>query len=427
MFLTRKHLSRRTVLKGAGATIALPLLDAMIPAGTALAQTAATPATRLGFVYFPHGALQDLWQPKVVGRNPEFPFILEPLEPVRQYVTVVSGLRNKSGEGGVPHGVTEETWLTCVPPRSRSDETGKGFSADQIAARYLQKDTTLPSMEICGEPGGMISFRTPKQPLPMEGNPRKVFISMFGQGQTKEERQAILGTTKSLLDYVTDATASLNRKLDAADRAKVSNYLDSVREVEQRVDSLAKSSETLETVPDAPIGAPDDFGELLAVQFEMFALAWETNRTNVITMKMVEEASMRTYPNLEVFEAFHPTSHWGGFPERIANLRKIQRYHTQIFAKFAERLATTPDGDGSVLDHSIILFGSNMANSDAHNADPLPQALIGRGGGVKGNQHLHYKQDSPHANILATMLDRAGIPADEVKKFGDNTGPLSEV
>jgi hypothetical protein len=427
MFLTRKHLSRRTVLQGAGASIALPLLDAMIPAGTALAQTAAAPATRLGFIYFPHGALQNEWEPPTTGRNPAFPFILEPLEPVRDYVTVVSGLRNKSGEGGVPHGVTEETWLTCVTPRLRSAATGVGMSADQIAARHLQKDTTLPSLEICGEPGGMISFRNPTQPLPMEGNPRKVFISMFGQGQTTAERQAILGTTSSLLDYVTQATADLNRKLDATDRAKVSNYLDSVREVELRVEKLKESSESLASLPDAPIGAPDDFGELLAVQFELFALAWETNRTNVVTMKMVEEASMRTYPNLGVHEAFHPTSHWGGFPERIANLRKIQHYHTTVFAKFAQRLANTPDGDGSLLDRSLILFGSNMANSDAHNADPLPQALIGRGGGVKGNQHLKYKQDSPHANILVTMLERAGVPAEEFEKFADSTGPLSEV
>jgi hypothetical protein len=314
-----------------------------------------------------------------------------------------------------------------VTPRSRNATTGVGMSADQIAARYLQKETTLPSMEICGEPGGMISFRNPTQPLPMEGNPRKVFISMFGQGQTTEERQAILGTTTSLLDYVTQATADLNRKLDASDRAKVDNYLDSVREVELRVQKLKQDGESLADLPDAPIGAPDDFGELLDVQFELFALAWETNRTNVVTMKMVEEASMRTYPNLDVHEAFHPTSHWGGFPERIANLRKIQNYHTSVFAKFAQRLANTSDGDGSLLDHSIILFGSNMANSDAHDADPLPQALIGRGGGVKGNQHVKYKQDSPHANILVTMLERAGVPGEEFEKFADSTGPLSEV
>jgi hypothetical protein len=225
---------------------------------------------------------------------------------------------------------------------------------------------------------------------------------------------------------VRDATASLNRKLDAADRAKVSNYLDSVREIEVRVKKLEESSQSMAGLPDAPIGPPDDFGELLDLQFEMMALAWQTGRTNVASMKMVEEASMRTYPHLGVNEAFHPTSHWGGYPERIANLRLIQNYHTSVFAKFAERLKNTPDGDGNLLDHSIILFGSNMANSDAHNNDPLPQALIGRGGGLKGNQHLHYPQDSPHANILATILERAGVPESEYAEFADSTGPLSE-
>ena len=427
MFLTRKHLSRRTVLKGAGASIALPLLDAMIPARTALAQTAATPLPRLGFVYFPHGALQDQWQPKQVGRNFEFPFILEPLAPIKEYVTVVSGLRNKGGESSSPHGIIEETWLNCVHPKERNPKTGAGVTVDQIAARHLGRDTPLPSMEVCGEPGGKISFLTPDRPLPMEGNPRKVFYSMFGQGQTNRERQAILSTTGSLLDYVRESTATLTAKLDAGDRAKVGDYLDSVREVEARVQKLKDSGASLADLPDAPIGAPDDFGELLDVQFEMLALAWQTNRTNVATMKMVEEASMRTYPNLGVHEAFHPTSHWGGYPERVANLRLIQNYHTAVFAKFAKRLAATPDGDGSLLDHTLILFGSNMANSDAHNNDPLPQALIGRGGGVRGGQHLHYPQDTPHSNLLVTILDRVGVPGNEFEKFADSTGPFSEV
>jgi hypothetical protein len=426
MYLTRKHLSRRTVLKGAGATFALPLLDAMIPAGTALAQTEAAAAPRLGFVYFPHGALQDQWQPTRTGRNPDFPFILEPLEPVREYVTVVSGLRNKGGESSSPHGIIEETWLNCISPRQRNAKTGVGITVDQIAARHLGKDTPLPSLELCGEPGGMISFRTPGQPLPMESNPRKAFFGMFGQGDTQEERRAILHTTNSLLDYVRDATASLNRTLDVADRARVSDYLDSVREIELRVQKLEQNANSLD-LPGAPLGPPEDFGELLGVQFEMIALAFQTNRTKVASMKMVEEASMRTYPNLDVHEAFHPTSHWGGFPDRVANLRKIQNYHTELFARFVRRLKDMREGDGSVLDHSLILFGSNMANSDAHNNDPLPQALIGRGGGVKGNQHLHFPQDTPHANILVTMLHRAGIPAQDIEKFADNTGAFSEV
>jgi len=425
-FLTRKHLSRREVLKGAGVTIALPLLDAMIPARTAFAQTAAAAGPRLGFVYFPHGALQDEWQPTKVGRDFEFPFILKPLEPLRDHVTVVSGLRNKGGESSSPHGIIEETWLNCVSPRKRDAKTGVGVTADQIAARYLGKETSLPSLELCAEPGGMISFRTANQPLPMESNPRKVFFTMFGQGDTNEERRAILKTTDSLLDYVRESTARLNRKLDAADRARVSEYLDSVREIEQRVQRLEENAQSVD-LPGAPLGPPEEFGELLGVQFEMLALAWQTNRTRVATMKMVEEASMRTYPNLGVHEAFHPTSHWGGFPDRVANLRLIQNYHTAVFAKFVQRLQDMREGDGSVLDHSIILFGSNMANSDAHNNDPLPQALIGRGGGIKGNQHLHYKQDTPHANILVTMLDRAGIPANELEKFADTTGAFSDV
>ena len=427
MYLTRKHLSRRTVLKGAGVTIALPLLDAMIPARTALAQTAAAPSTRLGFVYFPHGALQDEWEPAATGRDFEFPFILEPLEPLREHVTVVSGLRNKGGESPSPHGIIQETWLNCVSPRLRRNETGVGVTVDQIAARHLGADTPLPSLELCGEPGGMISFRTPEQPLPMEGNPRKVFYSMFGQGDTQQERRAILDATDSLLDYVKESTVSLNRRLDAADRAKVSDYLDSVREIEIRVQRLAESAESMGDLPDAPIGPPEDFGELLDLQFEMIALSWQTNRTNVASMKMVEEASMRTYPNLGVHEAFHPTSHWGGYPERVANLRLIQNYHTAVFAKFAQRLADTPDGDGSILDHAIILFGSNMANSDAHNKAPLPQVLVGRGGGIRGGRHLRYPQDTPHANILATMLDRAGVPAEAYENFADSTGPFGEV
>lgn len=427
MFLTRKHLSRRTLLKGAGASIALPLLDAMIPAHTALAQTAAAPSPRLGFVYFPHGALQEEWEPKQTGRDFEFPFILEPLEPLREHVTVVSGLRNKGGESSSPHGIIEETWLNAVGPRQRNARTGVGVTVDQIAARHLGKDTPLPSLELCGEPGGVISFRTPEQPLPMEGNPRKVFYTMFGQGDTQKERQAILNTTNSLLDYVRESTASLNRKLDAADQARVSDYLDSVREIEIRVQKLEESAESMGDLPDAPLGPPEDFGELLGVQFEMIALAWQTGRTRVASMKMVEEASMRTYPNLGVSEAFHPTSHWGGYPERVANLRLIQNYHTAVFAKFARRLRDMPDGEGSLLDHAIILFGSNMANSDAHNNDPLPQALIGRGGGIKGGQHLHYPQDTPHANLLATILDRAGVPVEDFENFADSTGPFTEV
>jgi hypothetical protein len=426
MFISKKHLSRRAVLRGAGVSIALPLLDAMIPAATALAQTAAAPAPRLAFVYFPHGAVMHDWVPQQTGSNFEYSRILKPLQPLNDYVTVVSGLRNKGGESTNPHGIIEETWLSCVAPDSRDRSPGgtRGMTVDQIAARQIGQSTTLPSLELCGEPGGAISYRTPQQPLPLEGNPRKVFYTMFGQGDTYEERIGILQQGNSLLDYVREATNSLNQKLDAADRALVGNYLDSVREVEVRIQKLEAGARELTELPDSPIGPPDDFTELLDVQFEMIALAFQTNQTRIASMRMIREASMRVFSNVGVDEAFHPLSHHQNLPDKYDKLVLVQNYQTARFAKFAERLKNIPDGNGNVLDNSIILFGSNMSNSDRHNNDPLPSVLVGRGGGIKGGQHLHYPQDTPHAQLLHTMLARAGVQVDQ---FADSPGPFSEV
>jgi len=426
MFISKKHLSRRAVLRGAGVSIALPLLDAMVPAATALAQTAAAPAPRLGFVYFPHGAVMHDWVPQQTGSNFEYSRILKPLQPVNDYVTVVSGLRNKGGESTNPHGIIEETWLSCVAPDSRDRSPGgtRGMTVDQIAARQIGQSTTLPSLELCGEPGGAISYRTPQQPLPLEGNPRKVFYTMFGQGDTYEERIGILQQGNSLLDYVREATNSLNQKLDAADRALVGNYLDSVREVEVRIQKLEAGARELTELPDSPIGPPDDFTELLDVQFEMIALAFQTNQTRIASMRMIREASMRVFSNVGVDEAFHPLSHHQNLPDKYDKLVLVQNYQTARFAKFAERLKNIPDGNGNVLDNSIILFGSNMSNSDRHNNDPLPSVLVGRGGGIKGGQHLHYPQDTPHAQLLHTMLARAGVQVDQ---FADSPGPFAEV
>ncbi len=426
MFISKKHLSRRTLLKGAGVSLALPLLDAMIPAGTALADTAAAKSPRLLYVYFPHGAVMQDWVPKQTGKNFPYSRILKPLESLNDYVTVVSGLRNKGGESSNPHGIIEETWLSCVAPDSKDkDAKGtRGVTADQLAARVIGKTTTLPSLELCGEPGGAISYRTPQQPLPLEGNPRKVFYTMFGQGDNYEDRIGILQQSTSLLDYAREATNSLNRKLDASDRALVNNYLDSIREVETRIQKLEASARGLHDLPNSPLGPPDDFTELLDIQFEMLALAFQTNQTRVATMRMVKEASMRVYSNVGVDEAFHPLSHHQNLQEKFDKLVLIQAYHTSRMAKFAERLKKIPDGEGSVLDNSIILFGSNMSNSDRHNNDPLPSVLIGKGGGIKGGQHLHYPQDTPHSQLLHTMLDRAGVHVDS---FADSPGPFSEV
>ncbi|MGH8260845.1 MAG: DUF1552 domain-containing protein [Steroidobacteraceae bacterium] len=428
MFLTKKHLSRRTVLKGAGVSIALPLLDAMIPAGTALAKTAAMVKPRLGFVYFPHGAVQKYWTPEGVGRDFKFSPILKPLEPLREHVTVVTGLRNKGAESSNPHGIVEQTWLSCVHPDNYNVKTGAGTTIDQLAARHIGGETSLPSLELCGEPGGTTCFRAPNAPLPMEGNPRKVFYRLFGQGDTNEERHAILQSEGSLLDYAQEATARLNRQLDAGDRAVVGEYLESVREVERHVQKLKVASHSFGNLPDAPLGPPDDFTRLLDVQFEMMALAFRTNQTRIATYRLAREATMRVYSMVHVSESFHPLSHHGEKEENFVKLVRIQAYHSARMAKFAQELKSMKEGNGTVLDNSVILFGSNMADSDRHNQDPIPQVVIGKGGGIKGGQHLHYPQDTPHSNLLITLAQRAGAA---VQKLGDSqgvsTGVLSEV
>jgi hypothetical protein len=426
MFISKKHLSRRAVLRGAGVALSLPLLDAMIPAATALAQTAAKQNPRLGFVYFPHGAVMDAWVPKQTGTQFEYSPILKPLKSLHDYVTVVSGLRNKGGESTNPHGIIEETWLSAVNPDNRDRSPGgtRGMSVDQIAAKAIGNNTTLPSMELCGEPGGAINYRTPTQPLPLEGNPRKVFYGMFGQGDTYDERIGILQQSNSLLDYVREATNSLNKKLDAADRILVSNYLDSVREVEVRIQKLEAGARELANLPDSPIGPPEDFTELLDIQFEMIALAFQNNQTRIASLRMIKEASMRVFTNVGVDEAFHPLSHHQNNPDKFSKLILVQNYQTARMAKFVERLKAMSDGEGNVLDNSIILFGSNMSNSDRHNNDPLPSVLIGKGGGIKGGQHLHYPQDTQHARLLHTMLERAGVHVDS---FADSTEPFAEV
>jgi hypothetical protein len=425
MFLTKKHLSRRTVLKGAGAAIALPLLDAMIPAHTAFSQTAAAIKPRLGFVYFPHGAVQQFWTPKGTGRDFAFSPILKPLESMRDYVTVVSGLRNKPGESSNPHGIIESTWLVCKSPDDRSNSgPNPGMSIDQIAAKQVGQDTPLSSLELCGEPGGSVNYRQGGQALPLEGNPRKVFFSMFGAGDSNADRMARLQANSSLLDYVQEATRSLNKTIGAADRALVNDYLESVRDVEGRVSKLMAKADSLGNLPDAPLGTPDDFSELLDVQFEMIALAWQTGQTRIASMRMIKEASMRTFPSVNVDEAFHPLSHHGEDPAKHEKLVRVQAYQTERFTRFIKRLQGIKEGNSNILENSIILFGSNMANSDLHNNNPLPQLIAGHGGGIKGGQHLAMPKDTPHANILLTMAQKGGVNID---KFGDATGAISEI
>jgi len=428
MFITRKHLSRRTVLRGVGASIALPLLDAMSPAATALAQTAAGQAPRrLAFIGFPHGAIMDSWVPKQTGTDYEMSPILSPLEPLREHLTVVSGLRNAPAESPEPHGYIERTWLSCVAPWDAGVVGAEaGITADQFAVPHIGLDTRIPSLELTtSQTGAQLSWRTPKQSLPQEGNPRSVFYKLFGQGDTEAERAAILVETGSILDRVRGQANRLNASLGVSDRVVVSDYLDSVREIERRVQMASEQDMSHLEIPDAPVGRPNEITAHFEMMFDLMALAYQADLTRIMTFSMDREASMRTYTNLGISEAFHPLSHHGNNPDSLAKLVQIQTYHTEVFANFVRRLAQTPEAGGTVLDNSTILFGSNMSNSDRHNNDPLPAAILGHAGGrIRGGQHLAYPQDSKFSNLLITLFDRNNIP---VESIGDSDGTFTEV
>jgi Protein of unknown function (DUF1552) len=428
VFIFKKHIPRRAVLKGMGATLALPLIDAMMPAATAATQTPAGKIpTRFAFVGFPHGAIMDRWSPKETGTDYTMSPILTPLEPFRKHLTIVSGLRNKPAETPEPHAYIEQGWLTAVKPAEfGKDGPDSGVSADQIAVRYVGQDTRLPSLELSvGQGSARIAWRTPTQPLPQESNPRAVFQKLFGQGDTDQERAQILTETGSILDRVQAQAKRLQASLGVTDRVVVGDYLDSVREIERRVQMAEKAHNTQLTIPDAPIGTPNDLTEYFKLMFDLMALAFQADITRVITLSMDHEASMRTYTNLAISEGFHPLSHHGNNPEKMDKLVKIQKYHTEEFAGFIKKIEGTKEADGTVLDHSTILFGSDMSNSDRHNNDPLPSAILGHANGkIKGGQHVKYPQDSRHGELLLTLLQRNEIP---VKSIGDGVQGLSEV
>ena len=438
MFITKKHLSRRTFLRGAGVTVGLPLLDAMIPAWTALAQTAASPKPRMGFLYLPHGAIMDQWTPAAEGRSFELTPILKPFAPFQKQLTIVSGLENKGAIAPPVHALSPGTWLSCVTPPEGQEPHG-GVTVDQMAAAHLGQDTPLPSLEVATEGrggngnacdrtfgcsyGNTISFRTPSTPLPMEADPRKLFERLFGQGDTPQERKAIAKQYSSLLDLVTSEAADLRKTLDVQDRARLGDYLESVREIERRMQKMEEHDLTSLDLPDVPVGST--FDQRLTLMFDMIALAYQANLTRVFTFMMAGEGSNQTYNHVGVSDAFHPLSHHQNDKVRKEKLVKIQTYHSQAFAKFLAKLAAMPDGDGSMLDHSILLYGSNMSNSNAHNHAPLPTLVVGGGcGKLKGGQHLKYPEQTQLSNLLLTLLDRAGVP---VEKVGNSTQVFSEI
>lgn len=440
MFLTRKHLSRRTVLRGVGAAISLPLLEAMVPAATALANTAAAPKPRLGFFYFPHGAIMDSWTPSKVGTGFELSPILEPLAPFRDYLTIVSNIGNKPAESRAVHALVPATWLSCVHPKE-SLTPDMAATVDQIAAQQIGQDTPYPSLEVATAQGhgvgsacergygcsysGTLSFRNASTPLPIESNPRQLFLRLFGQGDNPTERAFLASQTSSLLDMITGEADALRAKLGPQDRATLNDYLDSVREIERRVHNSAHGDLANLKLPEVPGATSENFDEHLNLMLDLMALAYQGNLARIQTFMIAAEVSDQTYNNIGVPDAFHALSHHANDPAKMARLVKIQRYHTDAFSKFVAKLAKMPDGDGTMLDHSLLLYGSNMSNSNLHNQYPLPTALVGRAcGQVKGGQHINFPQRTPLANVLLTMLQRTGVKIDKV---GDSTGPIAEI
>jgi hypothetical protein len=446
MFLTKRHLSRRAVLKGAGVTLALPLLDAMIPAATALAQTAGTPKLRTGFFYIPHGAIMgntsfgpemDRWTPS--GSGPDFKLspILKSLEPHKRYVTSFGNLQNQAMVGGV-HSLAPATWLSGTRP-DRGAGASMSTTLDQVVARHIGQNTTLPSLELASETtqqaaacsssacyyNTTLSFRDQHSPLPVEYNPRKVFAQLFGEGDTAAERAAISSQTRSLLDRITGRTSALRRDLGAGDRVVLDNYLETVREIERRVQLASSRDLSAIEVPTAPVGELDSFDKQVDLMFDLIALAYRADLTRVASYIMVAEGTNRTYNHIGVSDSFHPVSHHANDLDRINKLAKIQTWHMERFAAFVGKLAAVPDGDGTLLDHSMFLYGSNMSNSDRHNGHPLPTILVGGGNGtLRGGQHVDLPQPTPLANLHLTILEKAGAAQ---KSFGDSTGTIAGV
>jgi hypothetical protein len=448
MFLTKKHLSRRTVLKGVGASVGLPLLDAMIPAATALANTAAAPKVRTGFFYIPHGAIMhntphgaamDHWTPSGSGASFKLSHILEPLEKYKNYVTSFGNLENGASNNSV-HTLNPATWLSSVRPDAATAGASMATTVDQIVASHIGQDTTLPSIEVASETtiqvaacgGGTgrcyysstLSFRNTNSPLPMEYNPRKVFVQLFGEGDTPEERAALTQQTISLLDLISERTKALQRQLGPSDRHVLDNYLDTVREIERRVEKAQSRDLSGVNPPKAPVGELDSFDEQVKLMFDLIALAYQANLTRVVSYMMVSEGTNRTYNHIGVSDSFHPLSHHANDIEKMKRLVRIQRYHMERFGDFIGKLASIKEGEGTLLDNSLFLYGSNMSNSDRHNNYPLPNIFVGGGAGAhKGGKHIVLPEHTPIANMHLTLLNKLGI---QQKSFADSTGLISQ-
>ena len=440
MIITKKALPRRTFLRGAGVTLALPLLDAMIPSFSDAA--VAGPVRRLGFVYIPMGCNWFQFFPKEVGKLTELSPTLSTLTPVLNQVTVISNLELKNSYSPGNHATSNSGFLSAARAKmTEGADYELATTVDQIAAKQLGKQTPLPSLELAVDAttpigacdGGMsciyetsLSWSSPTTPLPAEANPRVVFERLFGDGGSAADRLAALREDGSLIDFVSEDIAHVQKKLGPGDRTKLSQYLDTVREIERRIQK-AEQQTANSAAPDLtrPIGVPSVYGDHAKLMFDLQALAMQADITRVITFQLAREASTRTYPEVGVPEAHHPTSHHGNDPEKLAKLAKINAYHVSLFAYYLEKLKSTPDGDGSLLDHSMILLGSGMGNPDVHNHVNLPIVVAGGGAGkLKGGRHIKYEEPTPLANLHLTLLDKVGIHLDS---FADSKGTIDEV
>jgi hypothetical protein len=438
VFITRKALPRRTFLRGAGATLALPLLDAMIPALTLNAQTLPS-RTRLGCIYFPHGATMSQWTPAQTGKDFILPSILEPLTSHRDVLTVISNLGHPLayGPGGATgnHNRSSASFLSGAWAESGA-HPHLGITMDQVAVQTIGQGTPLPSLELmieqaslnCGEGlncayRNTISWQNPTSPLPMQNNPQVVFEQLFGDGATPAQRASRRALSLSLLDALNDQVKSLDKSLSPADRLRLDSFLTDVREIERRIEQAAAQVTDDVAVPDKPTGIPNDVEAHIMLMFDLQVLAWQTEITRVSTFLLANELTNAVYPNSGVRDSFHILSHHSNNADSKLRFAELNRYHVGLFARFLDKLKATPDGDGSLLDHAMILYGSGMSDGNSHNHDPLPLLLAGGASGqLEGNRHLLFPERTPMSNLLLGMLHKLGVDAES---FGDSTGALA--
>jgi hypothetical protein len=435
MFITKKAISRRTLLRGIGTTLALPLLDGMVPALTALAKTGATPPTRFGAFYVPMGMIMENWTPKTTGAGFDLTPIMQPLAPFKNQITVVSGLNN----AGVGHPGAASAFLTDVRAKGGANILA-GVSMDQLIAQKIGQDSKMPSLELGLESLAMVgdcesancgylttlAYSTPTTPLPAETNPREVFERLFGdpESTTPAKRLARIKANRSLLDSVTVDVADLQRRLGNGDRAKVNEYLEAVREVERRIVKAEKENNDLPPTMEAPQGAPAVYGDHAKLMFDLQALAFQSDSTRVITMMMERETSSRRFPEIGLNEPHHSTTHNPDVAARLENITMINAYQVSLFAYFLERMAKTPDGDGSLLDHSVLLYGSGLSDGNIHLPENIPVMVAGKGSGtLKGGEHLMHK-GMPLANLHVSLMDKFGVHVD---KLGNSNGKVEEL